>query len=265
MAESRISLKRSGGGSTPIEVANYSALPTVGTAPGTTYIVLASQGTYWLPGSLGGTYYPKGYYYDATTEYIYTETPYQATQATVDAGINDDQFVTAKTFNDSLQLTKTSLLTKLEWFNIINITPSIAITNTGETIIDNIELPTLSDGILRIYNGKYIKNGISASRVRWYISDVPNNIGGSAILIATSASWSLASQFLQMDRTFSIVAGNIKGVNANAALSSDQGSTNNATPLDVVLPTGTLYLIPAVTNSTIGDSTIQQSICIKNF
>lgn len=104
MAESRISQKRSGGGSTPIEVANYSALPTVGTAPGTTYIVLESQGTWWLPLSAGGTYYPKGYYYDATTEYIYSETPYQATQVEVDAGTNDDKFLTPKTFNDSAQL-----------------------------------------------------------------------------------------------------------------------------------------------------------------
>lgn len=33
-----------------------------------------------------------------------TETPYNANQATVDAGTNDDQFVTSKTFNDSAQL-----------------------------------------------------------------------------------------------------------------------------------------------------------------
>lgn len=86
---------------TPIEVANYSALPPVGTSPGQMYIVLASQGTKWLPGSLGGTYYPKGYYYDATSQYIYSETPYQATQSEVDTGTNTDKFVTPDTFTNA--------------------------------------------------------------------------------------------------------------------------------------------------------------------
>lgn len=97
MAKSSIRVKSSGGGSAPIEVANYSALPAVGSAPGTTYIALASQGTWWTPGSIFGTYYPAGYYYDATTEYIYSKTPSKADQTTVDAGVVDDQFVTPKT------------------------------------------------------------------------------------------------------------------------------------------------------------------------
>lgn len=87
----------------PIEVANYSALPPAGTAPGQTYIVLASQGTAWLPGSLGGTYYGEGYYYDNGVSYTYSKVPYQSTQAQVNTGTNTDTFVTPSTLSNSTQ------------------------------------------------------------------------------------------------------------------------------------------------------------------
>ena len=92
------------GGSAIVEVANYSALPAANTVTGQLYAVIASQGTAWLPGSLGGTYYPKGLYYSDGSSWVFTETPYNATQATVDAGTNDDQFITSLTFNNSAQL-----------------------------------------------------------------------------------------------------------------------------------------------------------------
>jgi hypothetical protein len=60
-----------------------------------------------LPGSLGGTFYPKGIYYCFTTSPLvieFIETPYQATQADVDAGTITDQFVSPKTLTDSAQL-----------------------------------------------------------------------------------------------------------------------------------------------------------------
>lgn len=90
-----------GGGTAIIEVANYSALPAANTVPGKLYAVLASQGTAWLPGSWGGTYYGKGLYYSDGAVWTFTETPYNATQATVDTGTNDDQFVTSKTFTNA--------------------------------------------------------------------------------------------------------------------------------------------------------------------
>jgi hypothetical protein len=82
-------------------VANYSSLPNPTTVSGHTYIVLASQGTQWLPGSLGGTYYPAGYYYSNGSSWFYATTPYQATQAEVDAGVNTDKFLTPSTFNNA--------------------------------------------------------------------------------------------------------------------------------------------------------------------
>lgn len=80
-------------------VANYSALPAVGTVTGKFYWCSASQGTYWLPGSLGGTYYSAGLYYSNGVTWEFLDVPYQATQATVNTGTNTDQFVTPATLN----------------------------------------------------------------------------------------------------------------------------------------------------------------------
>jgi hypothetical protein len=93
-----------GGGSTITVVANYSALPDPTTVSGQFYWCSASQGTYWLPGSLGGTYYNAGLYYSNGVSWEYTPTPYNASQAVVNTGTNDDQFITPKTFNNSTQL-----------------------------------------------------------------------------------------------------------------------------------------------------------------
>lgn len=87
----------------PIVVNAYVDLPVAPT-DNMFYWVSNSQGTQWLPGSYGGTYYPKGLYYfnGATWEYI--ETPYQATQLEVDTGTNNDKFVTPATLKGNLNL-----------------------------------------------------------------------------------------------------------------------------------------------------------------
>jgi hypothetical protein len=93
-----------GSGSTITVVANYAALPDPTTVSGQFYWCSASQGTYWLPGSLGGNYRPSGLYYSNGTSWEYTPTPYNASQSVVNTGTNDDQFITPKTFNNSAQL-----------------------------------------------------------------------------------------------------------------------------------------------------------------
>ena len=105
MAKVTNSISLSGsGGSSIIVVANYSALPDPTTVSGEFYWVSNSQGTKWLPGSLGGTYYNSGLYYSNGTTWEFMNVPYQATQLEVDTGTNTDKFVTPKTFNDSAQL-----------------------------------------------------------------------------------------------------------------------------------------------------------------
>lgn len=79
-------------------VANYAALPDPTLHTDEYYHVEASQGTSWLPGPLGGTYYSKGFYYSDGVSWVFVgEVPYQALQADVDAGVITDQFVSPAT------------------------------------------------------------------------------------------------------------------------------------------------------------------------
>jgi len=98
LAEDLAELIESGAGASFEQVTNYAALPAAGAHTGEYFHVLNSQGTSWLPGSLGGTYYSKGFYYSTGTDWVFVgEVPYQASQATVDAGTDNTQFVTAST------------------------------------------------------------------------------------------------------------------------------------------------------------------------
>jgi hypothetical protein len=80
---------------TPVE--NYSALPDPTTVPGQFYFVKNAQGTSWLPGSWGGTYYKAGLYYSDGINWFTDVDPWQADQDEVDAGIVANEFVTPLT------------------------------------------------------------------------------------------------------------------------------------------------------------------------
>lgn len=90
-------------GSNITTVANYSALLAIGASnvPNMFYWCSSAQGTSWLPGPLGGTYYNSGLYYSNGTSWEYMNSPYQATQAEVNTGIVADKFVTPSTFYNS--------------------------------------------------------------------------------------------------------------------------------------------------------------------
>ena len=84
-------------------VENYSALPDATLNNNTFIWVLNSQGTSWLPGNLGGTYYNKGLYYSNGVNWEYTPYPYQATQSEVNTGSVTDKFVTPNTLANTNQ------------------------------------------------------------------------------------------------------------------------------------------------------------------
>ena len=86
-------------------VANYSALPPVATVTGQFYWCSAAQGTAWLPGTLGGTYYNSGLYYSNGVTWEFLNVPYNATQAEVNTGTNTDKFVTPSTLANYTGLT----------------------------------------------------------------------------------------------------------------------------------------------------------------
>lgn len=77
---------------------NYNDLTTSLPQPQATDLVAGvrnSQGTSWLPGSLGGTFYPKGYYRsNGVTWEFFGDFSYQADMPTVNLQINNDQFIT---------------------------------------------------------------------------------------------------------------------------------------------------------------------------
>ena len=92
-----------GAGTSITVVSNYSALPDPTTVSGKFYWCENSQGTAWLPGSLGGTYYSAGMYYSNGVTWSYMEVPFEATQAEVDAGTVTDKFISPSTLANSSQ------------------------------------------------------------------------------------------------------------------------------------------------------------------
>jgi hypothetical protein len=178
-----------GGGSTITVVANYAALPDPTTVSGQFYWCSASQGTYWLPGSLGGTYYNAGLYYSNGVSWEYTPTPYNASQAAVDAGTNDDQFVTPKTLETKpLAVSRTGTSISFDKIAVYNSSSSPAtgnITNdlTGARIgvvqkiyHNNSVAPTFPAGWVKI-EGDYVisieniifAEWISGTRVEYWV------------------------------------------------------------------------------------------------
>jgi hypothetical protein len=96
--ETRITILEGSSSQTITVVNNYSALPDPTTVPNQFYYTENSQGTRWLPGSLGGTYYPGGtIYYSNGVSWVVAEVPWQATQSDVNAGTVTDEFVSPYT------------------------------------------------------------------------------------------------------------------------------------------------------------------------
>jgi len=136
-----------------VPVANYSALPSPATVPGYMYVVLNSQGTSWLWGSLGGTYYPEGFYYSTGSAWVYSKMAYQALQATVDAGLVDNQFVSPLTFNNASKWNNYATLTGIETLNNKTITQRVTtiVSNATPTIntddCDAVDITALATAI----------------------------------------------------------------------------------------------------------------------
>jgi hypothetical protein len=82
-------------------VVNFSALPAAAAHNDEIYVVLAQQGSKWLPGPLGGTFYAAGLYYSNGSSWLYLgAAPHQATQAEVNAETETDVFVTPDTLGN---------------------------------------------------------------------------------------------------------------------------------------------------------------------
>lgn len=141
------------GGTLPSVVANYSALPDPTTVGGKFYWVSNSQGTRWLPGSLGGTYYSAGMYYSNGVSWEFLDVPYQATQSEVDTGTNNDKFVTTSTFtNANKWITKANVSGQI-FTGSISAT-NLSGTNTGDQTTESLNAVGKSD-----YNNNFLLMG----------------------------------------------------------------------------------------------------------
>jgi len=87
-----------------IQVANFAALPPAALNTNKMYYCIASQGTRWLPGTWGGTYYPSGWYRSNGLTWEFQETAFQASLADVVAGTIQDQFVSPYTLKQGPNL-----------------------------------------------------------------------------------------------------------------------------------------------------------------
>lgn len=213
MFDQGVYVSRSGGGSSgqgiTAVVANYSALPSAAAAADEFYFVESPQGTAWLPGSLGGTYYPAGLYYSNGVTWFYAESPYQATQATVNAGLVTDQFVSPYTLANATTVERP-------------LTFSTGLTRTVNTITANI-----STGIA---GGQTIYGGTAASEILTISSTTNATKGtiqiGTTDLVNIGNAVTTSQRILRVGQDTSYVdIGSLVGTGTVAAL-----YMNKATP-----------------------------------
>jgi hypothetical protein len=162
--------------------------------------------------------------------------------------------------------TQSSILAKLGWNSIQDLTPSSVVTGTTtETIVKSIPLWTLTDGsILRVFNLKLTKKAVASVTVRLYINNVDNNLSGAIQIAATGSTWANTGRYIDVLRTFNIVSGNIEGLNSAAGTITDTVN-NTSQHSSQSLPSGQLYLIVTVQNGAVGEETTFRSICLKNL
>jgi hypothetical protein len=162
--------------------------------------------------------------------------------------------------------TQASILAKLGWNSIQDLTPSSVVTGTTtETIVKSIPLWTLTDGsILRVFNLKLTKIAVASCTVKMYINNVDNNLSGAIQIATTGGTWPNTGRYVDVLRTFNIVGGNIEGLSSTAGVITDTVN-NTSQHSSQSLPSGQLYLIVTVQNGAVGEETTLRSICLKNL
>jgi hypothetical protein len=144
-----------------------------------------------------------------------------------------------------------------------NGSPSIGTTNT---ISKSIALPSVPT-TLKFLASTFRTSGTNLQfTTRVYLSDVNNNIGGTAVQIATITSFNTASNYTRIARNgFDIISGNIIGMNGTVNNASDDVSQTQAR-LNSAIPTGTpLYLIFTVQCNSALDSVRVEGVQISSF
>ena len=152
-------------------VDNYSSLPNPTTTLHQIWVCQNSEGIQWLPGSLGGTYYPEGVYISDGTKWIYHKDNYQATQSEVNSGIVSTKWISPFTFENANKWnTKQSTLvsgTNIKTINGVGLLGSGDLSVTSVTNLTTsqsstnviINSDTGTDGVITLGNG--VNAGVS--------------------------------------------------------------------------------------------------------
>lgn len=156
---------------------SFSTLPDATLNNGIFYWVENAQGTQWLPGSLGGTYYPKGLYYSNGITWNKTESPYQATQAEVNTGVNNNKFVTPLTLANADQ-----------WDTKAN-------TSHTHAISDITDLQTELDGKLSSIPSEYITETELAAELGDYVLNTDSRLSDARIPLSHTHTASQVTDF----------------------------------------------------------------------
>ncbi len=234
-------------------VANYAALPTpaVGNT-GKFYWASASQGTKYLPGALGGTYYNSGLYRSSGTIWEFIETPYQATQAEVNSGTVPDKFVSPLTLAGMKFL---PVLGKL----------NTTVSSTGvttEIVLAVIFIPagTISaNDLLELYGVFGATNNANNKQIRIYFNSTTQVVGtvyapGTSVQVY-GRTFSVSGTLIPFDRVFTM-KGVINTLESHPTTSSDRYASGALAPTTFTVDfTADRYLI--ITGQlTVGTDTI---------
>jgi hypothetical protein len=144
-----------------------------------------------------------------------------------------------------------------------NGSPSIGITNT---ISKSIALPYVPT-TLKFLASTFRTSGTNLQfTTSVYLSDVSNNIGGTAVLLGNITSFNTSTNYTRITRNgFDIIGGNIIGMNGTINSPSDDVN-QTAARLNSAIPTGSpLYLIFTVQCNSALDSVRVEGVQISSF
>lgn len=258
-----------GGGTNITVVANYSALPDPTTVSGQFYWCESSQGTSWLPGSLGGTYYSAGQYYSNGVSWSFVNVPYQATQSEVNTGTNTDKFVTPSTLKNSTQFqyldATSSIQGQLDHRVRVLLNDNVdstAVTGvTANTIIKSYLIPanTLAVGDTIDFKTVVSKTGTNASNVLRLATNTANSLTTpSAALTLATFSAPNTNRYLSLDRTYTLKTGNVlQSFPVAQSAVTDESGVANPPDSTAFNPAVDNYFMIAIQPNSPSDSFVQ--------
>lgn len=242
-------------------VANYSALPDATTCNGLFYWCEASQGTAWIWGSVGGTYYPSGTYYSNGVTWTYLKSPQQATQTEVDAGVNNDKFVTPNTLenfykwaNIQSQIDGKQASLGFTPFKYVNTTQSIVTGTLSETIVSTATIlggVFLSNDIMKLFYKISKGATLNGVNIRMKINTTNTLLNASQIAILTVTT---ANTYALLSRIADLSGNLMYLFNVNSSLASDVLSSNTVGGNVAYNPANTIYVFFTIQLGNIADS-----------